>query len=115
MYYLMLSRAEELEQIFIQMPKERGKSEKLKLKIKADPNSLLENKRLVERSIVPSYKDKHFDVFMINIASLQNKIVDLQKDFFAEVSDHICVVETWLDKKTNYNFNIPGRYVHLDI
>ena len=109
MYYLMFSRAEELQQIFLEMPKEKGKSEKIKLKIKADPNSLIENNNLVERSIVPSYKNKHFDVLMINIASLPNKIIDLQKDFYAEVSDHIGVVETWLETKNNYDFNMPGR------
>ena len=74
MYYLMLSRAEELEQIYIEMP------EKVKLTIRANPHSLQENENLVQRSIVPSYKNNHFSVFMLNIASLQSKVSDLTND-----------------------------------
>ena len=66
MYYLMLSRAEEIEQIYFEMPKLKpDKPEKLKLVIKANPNSLKENENLVQRSIVPSYKGNHFSVFMV--------------------------------------------------
>ena len=46
---------------------------------------------------------------MVNINSLQNKIVDLTNDVYAQVSDHICVVETWLNTNTDYDFNIPGK------
>ena len=82
---------------------------KLKLDIKANANSLKENQNLVQRSIVPSFKNNHFSIFMVNIASLSNKIIDLKNDVYAQVSDHICVVETWLDPNTNYIFDIPGR------
>ena len=109
MYYLMLSRAEELEQVYIEMPKLKNKAEKLKLMIRANPHSLQENEKLVERSIVQSFKENHFSVFMVNINSLPNKIIDLTNDVFAQVSDHICVCETWLDPNTNYSFEIPGR------
>ena len=113
MYYLMLSRDQEIEQVYLEMPmrkKANGKSEKVKLKIVADPKSLKENENLVQRSIVPSYKERHFNIFMLNIASLKNKIVDLKSDVYAQVADHICVVETWLNPNTDYNFDIPGRY-----
>ena len=109
MYYLMLSRAEELEQVYIEMPKLKKTSEKLRLEIRANPRSLQENENLVQRSIVQSYKEKHFSVFMVNINSLSNKIIDLSNDVFAQVSDHICLVETWLDSNKNYSINIPGR------
>ena len=46
---------------------------------------------------------------MLNIASLKNKIIDLKSDIHAQVADHICVVETWIDPNTTYNFDIPGR------
>ena len=46
---------------------------------------------------------------MINIASLQNKIIDLSKDVYAQVSDHLCVVETWLQQNTDYQFNLPEK------
>ena len=109
MYYLMLSRAQEMEQVYIEMPTLKGKSEKLKLKIRANPHSLQENETLVKRSIVPFYKDNHFSIFMVNINSLQNKIIELTNDVHGQVSDHICVVETWLEANTDYSFNIPGR------
>ena len=114
MYYLMLSRAEEIDQIYIEMPNlkdKKGKVKgKLKLQIKANPSSLQQNESLVQRSIVPSYKENHFSVFMINIDSLQNKIIDLKDDIYAQVSDHICIVETWLDPNLEYNIDIPGRH-----
>ena len=46
---------------------------------------------------------------MINIASLQNKIIDLSNDVYAQVSDHLCVVETWLQQNTDYQFNLPEK------
>ena len=89
---------------------------KLKLDIKPNSSSLKENQNLVQRSIVPSYRDNHFSIFMLNIASLQNKIIDLTNDVYAQVSDHICVVETWLSPNTRNNFNIPGRnFDHVSI
>ena len=111
MYYLMLSRCEELEQVYIEMPQKPGKSEEIELIIRANPHSLAENKKLVERSIVPFYKDNHFSVFMLNIKSLPNKITDLKIDNHAQMSDHICIVETWLDPNIENNFILPGRYV----
>ena len=89
----------------------KNKQKKTKFIIKADPRSLEENKNLVQRSIVPNYENNHFAIFMLNIDSLQNKIIDLTNDIYAQVSDHICVVETWLDPKTEYSMNIPGRYL----
>ena len=91
------------------MPKLKNKAEKLKLMIRANPHSLQENEKLVERSIVQSFKENHFSIFMVNINSLPKKIIDLTNDVFAQVSDHICIVETWLDPNTNYSFEIPGR------
>ena len=68
----MFSRAEEMEQVYIEMPKLKkanSKGEKLKLKIRPNPKSLKENENLVQRSIVPAYKEKRFHIFMLNIAS----------------------------------------------
>ena len=60
MYYMMLSRAEELEQIYMEMPKLKNKEEKLKLVIKANPHSLQVNEYLVNRSIVKNFKSNHY-------------------------------------------------------
>ena len=109
MYYLMLSRMEELEQVYIEMPKMKpNKQEKIEFVIKANSRSLEENEKLVQRSIISNYKNNHYSVFMLNIASIQNKLIDLEKDIHAQVSDHICVVETWLDK--NSDCSLTGRY-----
>ena len=114
MYYLMLSRAQELEQIYIEMPlkknKQTGKSEKIDFVIKANPHSLQENENLVQRSIIPDFKSKRYCVFMVNVASIKNKMIDLTNDVYAQASDHICVVETWLNSNQEYSLNIPGRY-----
>ena len=104
MYYLMFSRAQDLEQIYV---------ENFTKVIKANEKSLEENKNLVNRSIVPSYEEKHFCVFMVNIQSLENKIIDLTNDIYASKSDHVCVVETWLKKNKKNNLNIPDRCVYF--
>ena len=106
MYYVMFSRAQDLEQIYV---KNFTKS------IKANEKSLLENQKLVNRSIVPSFKDNHFCVFMVNIQSLKNKIIDLTHDIFASKADHICVVETWLMKNANNDLKICDRLVKFSI
>ena len=85
MYYVMFSRAQDLEQVY---------KENLFKVLKANEKSLLENENLVNRSIVPSHRDNHFCLFMVNIQSLENKIVDLTNDIHASKADHICVVET---------------------
>ena len=113
MYYLMLSRCQELEQVYIEMPKKPGKSEDIELVIRANTHSLAENQKLVERSIVPFYKSNHFSVFMLNVGSLKNKITDLESDPYAQMSDHICVVETWIDPNVDHSFIIQGRYVFI--
>ena len=104
MYYVMFSRAQTLEQIYV---------ENFTKTIKANEKSLLENTNLVNRSIVPSYRNNHFSIFMVNIQSLENKIVDLTNDIYASKSDHVCVVETWLKKNKKNNLNIPDRCVYF--
>ena len=66
--------------------------------------------KLVERSIVPNFKNNRYSVFMLNIASLKNKITDLKLDVYAQVADHICLVETWIDPNRNVLFKLPERY-----
>ena len=106
MYYVMFSRAQDLEQVYV---------ENFTKIIKVNEKSLLENENLVNRSIVPSHRDNHFCLFMVNIQSLENKIVDLTNDIHASKADHICVVETWLKRSKNKNFNLHGRleYFHI--
>ena len=100
MYYVMFSRAQDLEQVYV---RDFTKT------IKANEMSLKENKNLVNRSINSSFSNNHFCIFMVNIQSLKTKIVDLMNDNFASRSDHICLVETWLNKDKKNNLNIPNR------
>ena len=100
--YTQLSRSQAKENVFM---------DGFTGKIRANPESLKENAKLVERSIVPSYHEKHFAIFMVNIGkTLKNKVVDLELDgSFAQKADHICVVETWIDPDTSLDINMPGR------
>ena len=105
MYYLMLSRAQEMEQVYL---------ENFTGVIKADPLSLEENRKLVDRSIVQSYRENQFCVFMVNLPwtfSLENKIKFLQDDTYAPRADHICTVETCLGPNEDLNLNFPERLV----
>ena len=100
MYHLMLSRAQYMEQIYV---------ENFTNIIKANEKSLIENENLVQRSIVPSFQDKRLNIFMVNIQSLENKTIDLSKDIYATKADHICIVETWLNPKKENDLNIHDR------
>ena len=104
MYYVLFSCAEDIEQVYM---------ESFTKKIKANEKSLAENQKLVERSIVPSYRNIHFCLFMVNIQSLENKLIDLEQDIFAQKSDHIIIVETWIKKNKKSNVNISGRLVRF--
>ena len=102
MMYTQLSRSQAMENVFM---------DGFTGKIRANPHSLEENAKLVERSIIQSYHENHFAIFMVNIGkTLKNKLVDLQLDAsFAQKADHICVVETWIDPKAQIDINMPGR------
>ena len=69
------------------------------------------NADLEDRDISPSYKNIHFDYFVLNVSSLTKHFIDLKLDVYAQKSDNICVVETWLDtEEQNINrFQIPGK------
>ena len=43
----------------------------------------------------------HFDFFVLNIRSLSKHLDDICHDMYAEKSDHICLVETWMDQNAN--------------
>ena len=79
--------------------------------IRAKPCALKENKNLVERSIVQSYKENHFRIYMVNIRSLRNKIIDLEKDIYAQKADHVCVVETWINPNYQNDLRMEERLV----
>ena len=101
--YMMLSRAEKKENVFLEDFEPKY--------IKADPNSLKEDAKLDARSIVPKYEEMSFDFFVLNIRSLSKHFADVNVDMFAQKSDHICLLETWIDPETVdvNDFVLPER------
>ena len=71
---------------------------------------------LLKGQLCHSLKKNGFSIFMLNIASVKNKGFDLKNDIFAQASDHICVVETWLKPHNDNNFDFPGRtFDHVSV
>jgi hypothetical protein len=102
MYYVMLSRAQVLENVY--------NDNFLPDKVIANPDALAEDIKLRERCIATSYQEMHYSFFVLNIRSLSKHFLDICHDMYANKSDHICLVETWLDPLiTNQNFQMAGR------
>ena len=103
MYHVMLSRVACMNNVF--------NENFLPDKLTADADALKANADLESRDIAPSYKNIHFDYFVLNVSSLTKHFIDLKLDIYAQKSDNICVVETWLDtEEQNINrFQIPGK------
>ena len=53
----------------------------------------------------------HYSFFVLNIRSLSKHLIDVCQDMYAERSDHICLVETWIDPaQTNIEkLQLAGR------
>ena len=110
MYYVMLSRVAAMENVF--------NENFLPDRLTANESALKANADLEERDIAPSFHDIHFDYFVLNISSLSKHFIDLKLDNYAQNSDNICVVETWLDpeKHNISNFNIPEKsFEHVSL
>ena len=103
MYYVMLSRVSCMKNVF--------NENFLPDKLTANADAIKANADLEDRDISPSYKNMHFDYFVLNVSSLTKHFIDLKLDIYAQKSDNICVVETWLDtEEQNINrFQIPGK------
>ena len=103
MAYVMLSRCEDIENVFL--------DNEFPLKcIKAEAHSLQETKRLENKDISVELAKKKFDIYYQNIASLRNKMEDLQNDIHPQQSDVICLVETWLEPGSKMTW--PGKHFH---
>jgi hypothetical protein len=99
MYYVMFSRAQDLENVY--------NDNFLPDKIKANADALVEDGKLHERCIATSYHEMHYSFFVLNIRSLSKHFMDICHDMYATKSDHICLVETWLDP--DQSFQMAGR------
>ena len=100
MAYVMLSRCEDINNVFL--------DENFKLSsIKCEPESLIETQRLEKIDIAPVIKEKHFDIYYQNIASLRNKVQDLLTGIHPGQSDYIALTETWLEPTERITW--PGK------
>ena len=89
MAYVMMGRVASFENLYLDDNFDYSQ-------IKPNQIALEENNCLNEESIVEDVTNQHFDLFVVNVRSLSRHIEDLKKDFFAERSNFIAVVETWL-------------------
>ena len=103
MVYVMLSRCEDIENVFLD-------DEFPLKKIRADKASLLELKKLEKEDISIELAKKTFNIYYQNIYSLKNKLPDLQNDIHPQQSDIICLVETWLQRGSQMEW--PGKRFH---
>ena len=101
LYYVMLSRTQAMENLFLE--------NFLPDKLKANAEALEEDHNLRERSIVPSFEGLHFNFFVLNIRSWNKHCIDLANDIYATKSDHICVVETWINPEHYVFCNFQDR------
>ena len=111
MTYVMLSRVQSMSQLFIlgSLPVE---------KFYADQKALEELDRLEKISMNknPSgwetEKNETIKIFCLNCQSLKNKVQHIRDDLVAQMSDVICLSETWLHSDSNtediqiYNYEL---------
>ena len=103
MGYVMLSRCEKLDNVFLDDEFDLAK-------IVCDPMSKLATKQLEKNNIVNEMKSKQFDIFYVNIRSLQKHMIDLQSDIFVSQSKIICLSETWMNP--GLTFNMENKVLH---
>ena len=104
----MLSRTQAMENLFLEnfLPK----------KLKANADALMEDRNLLNRSILTSFEEMHFNFFILNIRSLNAHSIDLANDIYATKSDHICLVETHIYPEHEYEPKFLNRkFEHASI
>ena len=117
--YVMLSRVQELQQLYILEELPEGK-------IYANHLAMKEIERLIEVSLnrnptewEKEHNESRLKVFFLNCRSIQNKFENIKADISLLKSDLIILTETWLTKENledgyslnsyNTNFNNRGR------
>ena len=65
--------------------------------------------------LLTSFDTMKFSFFVLNVSSLSKHYVDLKDDMFAIRSDHVCIVETWIDpEKENKVSDVLNQIVEGD-
>ena len=102
MYYVMLSRCSSVDNLYI--------DDKVDLnKIHCDEKALEEKIQLDENSLAPSVKNESFDIFYINIRSFFKHQKDLLCDIYAQNSNCLCLVETWIDPSHSVDHDFTDK------
>ena len=102
MSYVMMGRCQDINDLYL--------GPKFDLdKIKCSPAALEENDRLNKRNIVPQVLARKFDVYMVNVRSLNLHFSDLQSDPIVQNSEIVCIVETCLKESDNNNFQMKNK------
>ena len=114
MGYVMLSRVETIEQLYIQGDPPDNK-------FYADQRALDELERLEKVSVnknKPNWEQNFAwcrKIALLNCRSLASHIEDIKHDFMLLHSDIICLNETWLmSNLVQEHWNIPGYHLHLN-
>ena len=105
MGYTALSRCSKESNIFI------ADSFDFEKHLKCNLKSLKAKIQLDERNVAPTYEKMEFDLFFVNIRSLQANLEDLKHDMHAMQSRITCLVETWIPPLTSkrIDYSIEGR------
>ena len=102
LYYVMLSRCEDINNVYI--------SENFEIeKIQCNKEAMVEMKNLDERCIASEKRLEKFDIFMVNVRSLSKHLIELQHDTAAMNSNYMCLVETWINPELDQKYAINGR------
>ena len=107
MAYIMLSRVQELTQLYILgfVPEQN---------IKAHPLALQELKRMQDVAINNTLKEKKPKIFSVNAYSLKGHYEHIKSGSMVQSSEVICVQETWIDPvEETTDLNLNGFSAHF--
>ena len=99
--YVMLSRAKDIEQVFLDesfIPEKH---------LKVHEESLKEARRIEKECIAAKLKEEKYDIFFVNMRAKGN-FIDVEKDPFAINSSLVCLTQTCL-AENEAGFQWPGR------
>ena len=99
--YVMLSRAKNIEQVFLDesfIPEKH---------LKVHEESLKEAKRIEKECIAAKFEEEKYDIFFVNMRAKGN-FIDVLNDPFAKKSCLVCLTQTCLEAN-EAGFQWPGR------
>ena len=53
-----------------------------------------------------TFKSMKFDFFVLNVRSFSKHVQDVYHDMYAQKSEHICLMETWIDPRDDENTDL---------